>query len=234
MKKKIYILHGWAYTTEKWQPFVTELERLGFQVVFLHIPGLTAPIDRPWILDDYVLWLHKTLSAENKPVTLLGHSNGGRISLLFAARYPEKIAELILIDSAGVHHDGTKIKIKRAVFGTLAKIGRMFSGVSYIRNFFYKIVGEKDYRDADPIMRETMQNLISVDLVPEMPKIQCPTLLIWGEHDRATPLADGKIMKEKIPHSELAVIAGARHSPQFTHVPQAIEIIKKQYAQKNL
>ncbi len=228
-KKKIYILHGWAYTTEKWPPFIKELESIGFQTVFLHIPGLTAPLEKAWNIDDYVSWLSDSLKNEEGGVTLLGHSNGGRISLAYTLKYPDKVKQLILIGSAGVYHNDPMIKFKRAFFGTLAKLGKSFDSLPFIRRAFYRFVGERDYRDASPIMQETMSNLIAVDLVPKLGQIKCPTLLIWGKHDQATPLSDGKIMKEKIVNSELEIINGARHSPHFTHVEETILIIKKYY-----
>lgn len=232
--KKIYILHGWSYTTDKWPPFIAELEKLGFSVKLLHIPGLTSPIDKVWTLDDYVSWLSETLKNETAPVTLLGHSNGGRISIRFASRYPEKVEQLILLDSAGVYHKDVGIKLKRAVFGWLAKIGKVFDGIPEVRRFFYKIIGEKDYRDANPIMRDTMRNLITVDLIPEMQNIKCSTLVIWGERDEVTPLSDGKIIKEKISGAKLEVVLGARHSPHFTNVTDVVAVIRNYYAKTNL
>ena len=54
-------------------------------------------------LEEYVEWLRSKL-ADERDVVLIGHSNGGRIAIAFADRYPEKISKLILIDSAGIVH----------------------------------------------------------------------------------------------------------------------------------
>src|SRR5205823_6556026 len=102
--KKMYIIHGWAYSTEKWQPLVRDLEKKGFEIVLLKIPGLTSPINKVWNLNSYINWLEKILEKEKDPI-LLGHSNGGRISLAYTAKHPEKVAKLILIDSAGIYHN---------------------------------------------------------------------------------------------------------------------------------
>jgi pimeloyl-ACP methyl ester carboxylesterase len=96
--KKIYILHGWAYDTLKWQPFLDKLKSNGIEPIILKIPGLTDKIDKPWTVDDYVNWLDGKLDKENK-VILLGHSNGGKIALTFAFKFPNKIDKLFLIDS---------------------------------------------------------------------------------------------------------------------------------------
>ncbi len=231
---KIYIVHGWAYTLEKWEPFLSELKALGANPVMLNVPGLTAPIDRPYNLEDYVSWLSECLKNETEPVTLLAHSNGGRICLSYANKNNNKVRNLILIGSAGVYHRGFMISIKRAVFGLLSKIGRPFKKIKFLRYFIYKLAREKDYRDANDIMQKTMSNMISVDVVPFLPEITCSTLLIWGENDGSTPCSDGKIMNALIKNSTLEVIKDARHSPQFTHVKEVVDCIKKYYDKENI
>jgi 3-oxoadipate enol-lactonase len=49
------------------------------------------------------------------------------------------------------------------------------------------------------------------DSVPLLKQIACPTQIIVGELDQATPPADAKLMAEQIPHARLAIIPGAAH-----------------------
>jgi pimeloyl-ACP methyl ester carboxylesterase len=225
--KKIYILHGWAYTTEKWHPFLDFLKQQGIETVLLKIPGLTAPLNEVWTLDDYVDWLNKKLIHEKEKVILLGHSNGGRISLAFALKYPEKISQLILVDSAGIYHNELPLRMKRFIFGAAAKAGRALHNNDKLRKIFYTFVREQDYERANPIVRKTMRNLLKVDLRDKLYEIMIKTLIIWGEHDRITPLSDGELMSNLLPQASLHIISGARHSPQFTHAKQVSEIISK-------
>lgn len=214
-RANILILHGWSYSTDRWSPFLKLMEEKGLKSQLLEIPGLTAPTDRPWTLEDYVEWLKGKV--ENKKVILAGHSNGGRISLAFTLKYPELVERLILIDSAGIRRQGGSIGIKRFLFGGLAKAGRKITTSRKARNVLYKLARVSDYRDATPRMRETMINLISTDLTPELTKVKAPTLILWGAGDKTTPLSDGELMDRLIPNSELHIIKDARHSPQFTH-----------------
>ena len=71
-----------------------------------------------------------------------------------------------------------------------------------------------------------MANLITTNVTNKLALIEIPTLIIWGEMDKTTPLSDGILMHQLIKDSKLAVIAGAHHSPQFTH-PK--EVAKKIY-----
>jgi pimeloyl-ACP methyl ester carboxylesterase len=215
--KNILILHGWTYTTDKWEGFTDLIGRSGSTAILLNVPGLTSETDRVWTLDDYVEWLNVLVSKEKEKPVLVGHSNGGRIALAFASKYPGKLSYLVLVDAAGIYHNELPIRIKRSVFKHLATLGKKFTSSSLLRRLLYKLARESDYKNASPNMRETMANLISVDLTPELEKITTPTLIIWGELDNLTPLTDGKLMHKLIRNSELYTIKGAGHSPQYTH-----------------
>lgn len=226
MKKKIFILHGWAYSTEKWEPFLQLLTAKNVEYELVKIPGLTAPLDESWDLDDYVAWLRDILQKEKAPVVLLGHSNGGRIILAYSLLYPEKIKQLILIDAAGIYHNEWHLWLKRFAFRNLAR----FKKIAYstvLKNILYKLAREDDYNKAVPHMKQTMRNLIESDLTEQLGIIALPTTIIWGEHDTTTPVIDAKIMHEKMKHSKLFIIKGARHSPQFTHVEEVADIVLK-------
>ncbi len=223
--KKVYILHGWAYSTEKWQPFLIELKKHGITAEMLKIPGLSAPLNSVWELNDYVEWLKKIIDKEKEKVVLLGHSNGGRILIAFAAKYPEKIKQLILIDSAGIYHNELPIRFKRNIFKTLAKIGKKLNNSERIRNLLYKIAREGDYRKAEPIVRKTMTNLIKVDLRQILSQIPIPVVIIWGAEDKITPLKDGQLMQRKLTKASLHIIPHARHAPQFSHPEKVAKIV---------
>ena len=219
----LIILHGWTYSIKRWKPFLRLLEKSGIEYEMLKIPGLTAPLDHVWTLDDYVSWLHLRTKNEER-IALLGHSNGGRISQGFAKKYPQKVSRLILIDSAGIYHQDITIQIKRFVFGNLALLKRFIS-TSFLQDLFYKIVREYDYHRASPLMKKVLQNLLDSDKNNRLEEVNVPTTIIWGENDNVTPLSDGKIMKEKIANSSLNIINGAGHSPQFTNTSEVARIV---------
>lgn len=212
----IIILHGWTTETKKWEPFLKYLPGK-----LLKIPGLTEKIDKPWTLDDYLEWLKKKL---DKRQVLIGHSNGGRMAIAFAVKYPERVEKLILIDSAGIYHKELVLQIKRILFKLAAKIGKKIAPSNKFKNLLYKLAGEKDYKNANPIQKQTMINLISTDLTPILNKISVPTLIIWGKDDKITPLQDGKLMHQKIKGSKLKIL-NAKHSPQFSHPKEVAKLI---------
>jgi pimeloyl-ACP methyl ester carboxylesterase len=215
--KKIFILHGWAYSTEKWERFVVGLRKEGLDPVMLNIPGLTAPLEEIWEIDNYVLWLEDVLKKEKEKVILLGHSNGGLIALSYAFKYPEKVKKIILMDSTGIYHKELSIRIKRFIFAAAARAGKKFTKSSIAKKLIYKLARAHDYEEANPIMKETMKNLIKVDRSDVLRNLKTETLIIWGGHDQVTPLKDGLRMNREINNSKLKIINAARHSPQITH-----------------
>ena len=59
--------------------------------------------------------------------------------------------------------------------------------------------GSSDYAAASPRMRAILSRVVNEDLTGVMSAIKAPTLLIWGENDTATPLADARVMERLIP-----------------------------------
>ena len=226
--KKIIILHGWARSLDKWQNFLDALKKKGIEVDLLKIPGLTAKLEKIWELTDYINWLKNILDKEKGKVILVGHSNGGRIALAFTNLYPEKVEDLILINSAAIYHNELPLQIKRFAFKAIAKIGKKLTSSKSIKNLLYKFARESDYKDLDKNAKQTMINLISADLKSILPQIKAPTLIIWGAQDKITPLSDGLLINELIKNSKLEIIQGARHSPQFTHVKEVVNIIAEE------
>lgn len=220
---KIFILHGWTYSTESWRPIADALRSRGADVGLLEIPGLTDGTNPVWTLEDYVEWLKGKIQGD-QPVVLIGHSNGGRISLAFAAKYPHCVAKLILLDSAGIPAKGLRA-LKKNIFRVVAKVGGALVTSERFRDLLYKFARVGDYREATPEMRQTMANLLSVDLSRVLDKIQCPTLIIWGANDTTTLLSDGELIHRGIRASRMIVIPGARHSPHITHRDKITEIL---------
>jgi len=117
------------------------------------------------------------------------------------------------------------LRIKKAIFKIIAKIGKKFTSSKSMKNLLYKFVRESDYKDLDENTKKTMVNLISVDLKPVLSNIHVPTLLIWGAQDKTEPLSYGVLMNNLIKNSRLEIIKDARHSPQYTHPLEIANLI---------
>ena len=71
--------------------------------------------------------------------------------------------------------------------------------------------GSSDYSNSTPKMRAILSKVVNEDLKHVMPSIKCPTLLIWGEKDTATPIGDAKIMEKLISDAGLVSFPNAGH-----------------------
>ncbi|HCR81057.1 MAG: Alpha/beta hydrolase fold protein [Candidatus Pacebacteria bacterium GW2011_GWB1_47_8] len=226
-KPTIVVLHGWTLdpaVTTKWQPFLKLLKKAGFVVKSWPLPGLTIKKDTSLTLEDYVAWLDQK-TKNLPPFILLGHSFGGQLAAQFACVYPNRVNRLILIDSSGIIDPAISKILKRSVFKLAAKVGRAVTKSTKLRQLLYTLARETDYYEANEAQRQTMSNLLQRDLTEHLPHITAPTLIIWGQYDAVTPLKLGRVFANRIPQATLKLIAGARHSPIYTHPQQTLKLI---------
>ena len=66
-------------------------------------------------------------------------------------------------------------------------------------------IASPDYLNAGPL-RATFVAIVNEDLRPLLPAIKCPTLLVWGDQDEETPLADARVMENQYGRLRLALI----------------------------
>lgn len=221
---KLYIIHGWTYNLDKWKDVSLELKLRDIEPVLLKVPGLTEPSDEVWDIEGYIGWLDEQLKGETRPI-VAGHSNGGRIAMSYIQKYPDRIKQLILIDSAGVAHNEKRSVVKLKVLKVIAKVGKIFTFIPGVRKVFYKLIGARDYLDAPPNMRKTMQNMLKADQNLKLASIDLPVTIIWGRDDTITPLADGQTINKAVKGSKLVVIDGARHAPMATEPVKVADVI---------
>ena len=148
-------------------------------------------------------------------VSLVGHSFGGRMSILYASRNP--VTRIALVDAAGVRPKRTlgyyrrvyTYKFKRWLVLNIFRRPDLFEQ-------WRAHQGSADYKAASVRMKPIFSKVVNQDLKGFLPAIQAPVLLFWGEKDTATPLADAKIMEKMIPsETRLVVIPGAGHFAAF-------------------
>jgi pimeloyl-ACP methyl ester carboxylesterase len=225
------ILHGWNGSSDSWRKVIEILE-IKYKVICLDFPGFgkTETPKIPWSLNDFVEWLKEFTQKLNlKEFFLLGHSFGGRVAIKFSISYPEKVKKLILVSSAGIKQEWG---LKEKIIFQISKIGNaIFSKNHFLRfkdgtrNLFYRIARVKDYSKAKGMMKETMKKIVEEDLLPELPKIQNETLIIWGEKDKIVPLKYAFIFKEKIKNSKLEILLKIGHSPHLEDPEKLAEIL---------
>ncbi|MDR1668887.1 MAG: alpha/beta fold hydrolase [Oscillospiraceae bacterium] len=222
----LLFLHGWGVGHDSYKPL---LERLAatYTVYAPDLPGFGKTPEPPEAWDaeryaDFVLAYCGERKIAN-PVCM-AHSNGGRVLLTLLTRKNPGFAppRVVLFGAAGLRRKrGLKNNIKVYTY----KLGKLFLKPfpKALRRYQEK-KGSADYRAASPLMRAVMSKLLASDLAPALGRVKAPVLLVWGENDTASPLADGRAMERGIPGAGLAVIPGG-HWSFLERLPHTMRIL---------
>ncbi len=215
----VVLLHGWGANITLFANLI-ELLSKKYTVVAMDMPGFGKSDEPPtaWCVDDYVQFVVDFLAdyAANK-IVFLGHSFGGRVTIKMCSRtdLPFKIEKTILVDSAGILPPKSNKKSLRTYY---YKAGKAVLSNGLVKKVFpdalenfRKKMGSADYAAASPLMRQVLVKVVNEDLEPLLPNIKCPTLLVWGVNDTATPLSDGEKMEKLIPDAGLVKFENAGH-----------------------
>lgn len=210
----VLLLHGWGCSLEIWKTLQSQLEKK-FKVTSIDFPGF-GKSDEPkeiWGVEEYTRCTEQLIEKLGlKNPVLIGHSFGGRVSILLSSRN-EYVEKVVLTDSAGIKPQNTKISVSR-IFSKMKKISTKIVGEKFTEKIvrpFANSLASEDYKNASGIMKEILKKVIDEDLQAEMPKIKAPTLLIWGEKDTATPLSDALIMEKLIPDAGVVIFPNCTH-----------------------
>lgn len=218
--KEIVLLHGWGQNIEMMMPLGDKL--LDYHITIVDFPGFgeSSEPTSSYTIYDYVSWLEELLKNLKiyKPI-IIGHSFGGRVAILYASQNP--VEKLVLFGSPCVRHKRKSIK------ESLLKKLKELPGMNKLGEYAKKYIGSTDYRNASPIMRETLVNVINEDLSNYAKKIECPTLLIWGTNDTEAPLEDAKELEKLLVDGGLVELPGLSHYAYLEALPQVINILNK-------
>lgn len=217
----IVYLHGWGQNIEMMEPIAkpfTETHRL----IILDLPGfgLSDEPETAWTLEEFVEMLKAFLTELKieKP-NLIGHSFGGKISLLYASKY--NVDKLMLLASP------YKVKIKKPSLKVkILKKAATLPGLGNLAKKMKKHLGSTDYKNASPIMREILVKHVNTDLTEDAKKIKCPTFIIWGTNDEAVPVEDAYELEKLIKDSGLSIYEGCTHYAYLERLGQTNAIIK--------
>lgn len=222
----LLLLHGWGQCVDAFRPLIQHLKE-DFKVYTLDFPGF-GQSEEPkevWNVYDYADLVEEFIQALNlESPTILGHSFGGRVGIIYAGRQ-KPLNKLILVDSAGVKPKRGLDYYFRVYTYKIGKRILNLPGLKAYKENLMKNAGSSDYQNASPMMRQIMSRVVNEDLQHLMPSIQVETLLVWGSLDDATPLSDAKIMESKIPNAGLVVFEGAGHYAYLDCLPQFLRVM---------
>lgn len=214
--KIVLLLHGWGANIQTMAP-IKNIIKDRYRVISLDLPGFGESDEPELAIDsfEYANIVMEFLARLNiERAIFVGHSFGGKITSIISANHPEMVEKAILIDSAGlIPKRGLDYYIRVYSYKFMKFIYNIIPGKNKEARLekFRKKHGSDDYNDSSGVMRQILVIVVNENIRPLLNKIQCETLLIWGENDDATPLYMGEIFNEEIKNSGLVVLKDAGH-----------------------
>ncbi len=218
------IFHGWNSNSNRWLAVAEILAKKGLQIIIPDLPGFgkssTPPLD--WDPEEYLNFAKQFIDRLNlENFYLLGHSFGGSVAIKYSIDFPDKVQKLFLI-SAACFRKRTPGKFVLYIFSKFCHIFSFLPFYENIRKGFYKyIVRRSDYPYSKGAMKKIYLKIIKRDLSDILPAVATPTVIIWGEKDKITPLNEGVEINRKIKNSKIQIIEGVNHSPNLI-VPEKL------------
>ena len=230
----LVLIHGFTSSTYSWKDVFEPLSRR-FRVIAVDLKGFGFS-GKPD--GDYTRRAQATLVThlldylKIEKAWLCGNSMGGEISLNIALAQPQRVAGLILIDTAGVAVAGS---------GSLAPgyllvpvVGQLLTAFALTSDKLVREGLEKSFYDDKRIGTDRVAHYYRPlqtragqlaalrartqasqhPIESELGKINAPTLIVWGAQDELIPLLAGQKMNALIKGSKLVTIEKCGHVPQ--------------------
>lgn len=228
-------LHGIFSSLHTWQKWTVELNDR-FHIISIDLPnfGLTGPFPQAKanINDDtYPDFLRDFLNALNiQKCHIAGNSLGGYFSYTFAAKYPERIDKMILLNSAGflfmpppaliawgtpfgawvVEHSNPPRWLAYGLLRRAYARSERATKEELLR--YYEMLLRPDNRQGGTNILHYIRNRLGFN-TQYLKTIQTPTLLMWGEKDHWVPIRHCKNFQQALPHCKVIIYADCGHMP---------------------
>ncbi len=244
----VILVHGFSQSTLSWDANLDVLARAGYRVYAIDLLG-HGMSDKPYgirySLDLYARQIREFMNALGiRRAHLAGHSMGGAVSLKFACLYPSMTESLVLIGSAGLHHERNEnLTFRLMRYPLLGEFLILFNFKPVVRmvnsaiNTNGLIKTGDDYLDRYIMPSRTrgytyaflriLRNFGTAPWEVEdcIGEIRRPSLILHGTDDRLVPAASGRRMHRLLAGSRLVMVPGGPHALMETHADQVNRMI---------
>jgi pimeloyl-ACP methyl ester carboxylesterase len=225
----VLLIHGAGMSARSWREQIGGLGHV-LRVVAVDLPGHgdSDPTAEATV-ESYAEVARRVLDALGTgPVVVIGHSLGGAVALVLAARHPKLLKGLVLVSSCAKlpRTDGAPETLFWLLPGPIRKV--VFLAMTHV--FFALDAMAKKILFAPGASMEAVQLGIeeirtcrpetilkdaaaarAMDLENLARGLAAPVLVLCGERDRLTPLALSERLRELIPDARLRLVAAAGH-----------------------
>ena len=239
----VVLLHGLFQNRTSWQPLARVCDG-AYRFVAPDLPGFgdsekPGPNRYPYGIEAFSEAVADMFGGlEIGRAHLVGHGLGGAVALHLAARHPELVARLVLLDSVcypSPLHPKLRLAATPLLGGLLFK---QLLGRGAFRAFYRDRIGPRadgrlidGYYDSldTPAARGALLATLRATLdtrsvVADSRRIQAPTLVLWGRDDRVVPAGFGRRLAKEIPAAgfELVDAGHAAHEEEPADVWRSV------------
>jgi len=169
-----------------------------------------------------------------KTVDLGGSSMGGQIAMTYATLYPSEVHSLWLLDPAGVwsapKSELAHLVLEQGLNPLIAKNEDEFAGTfsfvmsapPFIPRPILNVMAQGQINNV-ALAEKIFKQIAAYSVEAGVTGLNTPTLIVWGDQDRAINFATGEILHKLMPHSQLSVMVGLGHLPMIERPRQCAE-----------
>jgi pimeloyl-ACP methyl ester carboxylesterase len=226
----VILIHGMAASLHDWDSMISGLAANGYQAFALDLPGHGDSLKPEQVqqyhverLYRYLLEWIEELDLKDPPL-FIGHSLGGYLSLLYARRNPQQVRGLALIDplySTRQLSPLVRLLRRRPDLGVramgMAPEWMIQAALNLDPNHQARFSPETrrqivaDYKRAHPNILYITRAL--PDLTAELPQVDRPALVVWGEKDQTLRPDSFQMLAEALPNAGRFPVSGSGHQP---------------------
>jgi pimeloyl-ACP methyl ester carboxylesterase len=231
----VVLIHGLLVSHYAWRHVIPALSA-AHDVIAFDLPGF-GESDRPRPVDfrydalGYMETVVGVLDELGLPrAALVGHALGGAVALVTAARRPERVSRLAVVDPLVYPYKMPPEALPLLVPGVGPLLFRTLYTRGLIRRYLRNLVyadaarcGEEwvDYiweRLNRPGGFEAAHAVLRASSDPRLveqslPAVRAPALIVWGAADRLFSAADAPRLAQELGGSELVILDGCGHAP---------------------
>lgn len=224
-QRAVILLHGWGQNTIMMKPVADHLKDY-FTVYNIDFPGfgLSDDLIEPWGIPEYSKMLEQFIELNEivDPI-IIAHSFGVRVAIYYAKDH--FVSKMIFTGGAGIRPKrNLKYYARTYSYKTIKKVLSL-PGLSKIKENLEKNAGSEDYKALSGPLKASFVKIVNLDLRQYLKDIKSEVLLVWGEHDDATPLWMGQVMEKEIGNAGLAVFENDGHYAYFNQMPRFLSVI---------
>lgn len=221
----LILVHGLGGSAEDWARVIPGLSK-EYLVYALDLPGFgrSAIPPEPLRIRTFVKYLAGFIEALGYPeVAMAGNSLGGWIATTFALKYPERVRQLYLLNSAGLWREDVHSPFAKDREEAALAIERLIGKSIWVPGFLLDAFVRNAQR---PVYAGFLAlNDRSEELDSVLSSVAVPTTIIWGARDGIFPLICAEAFHEKIRDSELILLDDVAHVPQIQAARRVVDII---------